>query len=311
MRKLKIGMVTSALPYYPAYVAEERGLFKARGIESEVEIAGATDKVTTSLEKGRTQIAMVTPEGVIGNAARGGPLRLVAGNANRAPLALIGLKCIKKIEELRGKKVGTSSLKEGTAILVQKMMQAHGLQYPGDYEFAIVGPHPQRWERLKEASIDAALQLIPYDYLAEEAGFVNLGQAADYVPHYAFTAIALNLDWARKNRDFAVAALAAMREAVEWAADNINAAAEILGRRSHSSLEHSRRAMHEMFDRQVSPKDLKIDRSAIQVVFESMHEFGLVEKEVALTYDACVDESYLAAGLPGRAATGAALRVSS
>ena len=63
---------------------------------------------------------MVTPEGVIRNAHHGGSLRLVAGNANKAPLSRIGEKGLKKVEDLRGKRIGTTSLKEGTAIMVQK-----------------------------------------------------------------------------------------------------------------------------------------------------------------------------------------------
>jgi ABC-type nitrate/sulfonate/bicarbonate transport system substrate-binding protein len=114
---------------------------------------------------------MVTPEGVVGNSAKGGRLRLVAGNSNRAPLSLIGGKGIERIEDLRGKRVGTTSLKEGTAIMVQKMLAAHGLHYPGDYEFATVGAHPQRWEHLQAGSIEAGLQLVPYNYVAEDAGY--------------------------------------------------------------------------------------------------------------------------------------------
>jgi ABC-type nitrate/sulfonate/bicarbonate transport system substrate-binding protein len=89
-----------------------------------------------ALERGDTQFAMVTPEGVVGNAARGGRLRLVAGNSNRAPLSLIGgkHKGIERIEDLRGKRIGTTSLKEGTAVIVQIMLAAHGLRYPADYK---------------------------------------------------------------------------------------------------------------------------------------------------------------------------------
>jgi ABC-type nitrate/sulfonate/bicarbonate transport system substrate-binding protein len=295
MDHIKFSMVAPAFPYYPVWVAEERRYFDRYGIRSEIEITGATDKVTTSLAEGNAQIGMATPEGIIGNAARGGRLRLIAGNANRAPLSLIGLKSIKEIAGLKGKKVGTSSLKEGTAILVQRMLEAHGLEYPVDYEFAIVGAHPQRWEHLQRGTIDAALQLIPYDYIAEEAGFTNLGAASDYVPDYAFTAIALNLDWGEHNRRVVVRCLKAIREAVQWTAENIDEAAAILRRQAHSNDKHSRRALNEMFDRKVSPLGLKINRKAIEAVFENMHRFDLAGNDVTLSYDLCVDESFLAA----------------
>jgi ABC-type nitrate/sulfonate/bicarbonate transport system substrate-binding protein len=293
MDKVTISMVAPAFPYYPVWVAEERGFFDRYGIRSDIKITGATDKVTTSLLDGSAQIGMVTPEGVIGNAAQAGRLRLIAGNANKAPLSLIGLKSIARIEDLKGKRIGTSSLKEGTAILVQRMLEAHGLHYPGDYEFAIVGAHPQRWDHLQQGTIEAGLQLIPYDYIAEEAGFTNLGKASEYVPDYAFTAIALNLDWGESNRDLAVCSLRAMREAVEWTADNLDEAAAILGRRAHSNDAHSHRALREMFERDLSPLDLTINRTAIETMFKNMHRFGLVAQNVPLSYVACVDESFL------------------
>jgi len=295
MNEIKISMVAPALPYYPVWVAEERGYFERHGISCKIEITGVTDKVTASLADGTAQIGMVTPEGVIGDAARGGRLRLIAGNANKAPLSLIGAKWIKRIEDLKGKRVGTSSLKEGTAILIQRMLAAHGLNYPGDYEFSLVGAHPQRWEHLQKGTIEAGLQLIPYDYVAEEAGFTNLGAASDYVPDYAFTAVALDLGWGECNREAVGRYLRALREAVQWTATNIVEAAAILGRRVHFNDEHSRRGLSEMFDRHVSPMDLSIDRKAIEAVFDNVHRFGLVEKYVALSYDRCVDESFLAA----------------
>jgi ABC-type nitrate/sulfonate/bicarbonate transport system substrate-binding protein len=295
MDKVTISMVAPAFPFYPVWVAEERGFFDRYGITSDIKTTGATDKVTTSLLDGSAQIGMVTPEGVIGDVAQGGRLRLIAGNANKAPLTLIGLKSIARIEDLKGKRIGTSSLKEGTAILVQRMLEAHGLHYPGDYEFAVVGAHPQRWDHLQQGTIEAGLQLIPYDYIAEEAGFANLGKASKYVPDYAFTAIALNLDWGKSNRDLAVRSLRAMREAVQWTAGNLDEAAAILGRRAHSNDAHSHRALREMFERDVSPLDLKINRTAIETVFENMHRFGLVERNVPLSYATCVDESFLMA----------------
>jgi len=133
MDQVTVGMVAPAFVYFPVWVATERGFFNSRGIECAIRIAGTTDGTTTALESGDTQFAMVTPEGVVGNAAKGGRLRLVAGNSNRAPLSLIGGngKRIERIEDLRGKLIGTTSLKEGTAVMVQKMLAAHGLHYPG------------------------------------------------------------------------------------------------------------------------------------------------------------------------------------
>jgi TRAP-type mannitol/chloroaromatic compound transport system substrate-binding protein len=68
---------------------------------------------------------------------------------------------IRTVEDLRGKRIGTSSLKEGTAVMSKAILVAHGLHYPGDYEFALVGAHPQRWAHLQQGTIDGILGSLP------------------------------------------------------------------------------------------------------------------------------------------------------
>jgi ABC-type nitrate/sulfonate/bicarbonate transport system substrate-binding protein len=293
MDEIKISMVAPAIVYFPVLIAQRRGQFTANGIVATTEVTGATDKVTSALKANDCQVAMVTPEGVIADAAQGGRLRLVAGNANKAPLSLIGLKSMNTIEDLRGEKVGTSSLKEGTAILVQKMLAAHKLRYPGDYDFALVGAHPQRWDALQKGAIAAGLQLVPYDYIAEEAGYPNLGAVRDYVPDYAFTAIAVDRQWADANRDIVKRTLSAMRQATEWAVANIDEAAGILAEEWHLDVDHAKRALGDLFDHDVTPRDLHIDPKALDAVFDVMLQARLVPAEVPLSYERAVDESFL------------------
>ena len=50
-----------------------------------------------------------------------------------------------------------------------------------------------------------------------------------------------------------------------------------------------------MIDGQTSPIDLRIDRTAVEVVFGNMHRFGLMELGVTLAHELCVDESLLQA----------------
>ncbi len=293
MDEISMAMVAPAIPCFPIWVAQQKGYFAEAGIEATTLITGTTDKVTSALRDNDCQIAIVTPEGVIADIAGGGTLRLVAGNTSKAPLTLIGLPSIHTIEDLRGRKIGTSSLQEGTAILVQRMLAEHGLHYPGDYQFDLTGAHPQRWEALQAGTIDAGLQLVPYDYMAEEAGFSNLGAARDYVPHYAFTAIAADLNWARPHHDVVRRALSALRTAVTWTRDHIDESVPIVTSESHTDPEHAIRALHDFFNDDVVSVDLSIEPEALDEVISSARQAGLVGDDEALTYEQVVDGSFL------------------
>src|SRR5262249_56183649 len=100
--------------------------------------------------------------GSILDAWSGGVLRLVPGFVNRPPLSMIAQPRYHSMSELRGAKLGTTSLKEGTCHLMEKMMAAHGMHQPADFQFVMAGAHPQRWEALKAGTLDAAIQLGPF-----------------------------------------------------------------------------------------------------------------------------------------------------
>ena len=63
----------------------------------------------------------------------------------------------------------------------------------------MAGAHPQRWEALKAGTLDAAIQLVPFNYIAEESGFPNLGDVDEYVPDFnarkAIAQRALEIAW--------------------------------------------------------------------------------------------------------------------
>lgn len=293
MDQLAIGMVAPAYLFFPIWVGQQKEFFAAEGIETRCIIHGATDKVTEALREGETQIGMVTPEGAIVDAAAGGPLRLIAGNSNRAPLSLIVQKGIERIEDLRGKRIGTSSLKEGTAVMSKAILAAHGLHYPGDYEFALVGAHPQRWAHLQQGTIEAGLQLMPLNYVAEDAGYLNLAETGDYVPHYAFTAIALELNWGRANHDLVRRFLSALLAATAWADEERVAAATILAEATNTGADYALRGMNAMFDDGITPRDLRIEPPALEAVFDAMRSTGLIPPETALSYAKTVTDEFL------------------
>ena len=158
---LRIGGGAGGFNWLPVIAAERQGMFARRKLTIEVKRLGAVDKATAAVKSGDVDIAITPPEGAIRDCVGGGDLRIIAGNVNRLPLSLIANPRIHRFEDLRGARLGTSSMTEGTALYTMEVLRQHGLRYPGDYEFSVVGVHPARWKALQEGSIDAAVQLIP------------------------------------------------------------------------------------------------------------------------------------------------------
>jgi ABC-type nitrate/sulfonate/bicarbonate transport system substrate-binding protein len=290
---VSVGLVAPAYVCAPLWIAQRRGLLERVGIRAAVEICGTTDRATEAARSGAVQFALTAPEGAIVDAMTGGGLRLIAGLTNRPPLSLIAQARYHSIEDLRQARIGTSSLTEGTRHIVEEMLTAHGLVHGRDYEFVLAGAHPQRWEALRRGTIDAALQLIPFDYIAEEAGFANLGAAATYVPEFAFSTVCAQADWAQAHRGVVVRFLAALLDAVDWLYLNVEAAAAIAAAESNTELRHALRACRELTEQHAIPRDLEISQNALARTIESMRASGVMPDHAPRGPASAIDRSYL------------------
>src|SRR6478672_7686037 len=251
--EIEIGIVVPAVIYAPVWLAEQRGFLRDEGLTVRLKNFGSTDGTTTALRDGIVPITIGSPEGSIANALGGGDLRLVSGFVNRPPLSMIAQPRYHSMPDLRGAKLGTTSLKEGTCHLMEKMMAAHGMHQPADFQFVIAGAHPQRWEALQAGTLDAAIQLVPFNYVAEEAGFSNLGDVDEYVPDFLFCAVCTRLSWANAHAKELTGLLRAFRRGTEALYEDPDGAAAIIAGETQGNPDHARRACQDLVAKKAIP----------------------------------------------------------
>ena len=295
MARIRIAAGGIGFNFLPVYVAEREHLFAENGLAVETNLLPSVDKATAAVKDGACDIAITPPEGAIRDAVAGGRLRVIAANVNRLPLSLIAQPRFKRIEDLKGAVLGTSSLTEGTALYTMEVLRQHGLHYPGDYTFNVVGLHPARWKALQEGAIDAAVQLIPLNFIAEDAGFGNLGEVTDYIPEIAFTALIVGRKWAESNRRSVVAFLRSLILATDWMYDPANDAAllALMAEVIHAEGKYGRQSLDYLRSRSVFPRDLSIPRAAFAKTVELMRKAGFPEAEAARA-STVLDDTYRA-----------------
>lgn len=293
--KLTIGGGAARFNWLPVFVAERWGFFAQRNLEIEIKRLGTVDKATAAVKSGELDLAITPPEGAIKDAALGGKLRIIAGNANSLPLTLIARNRFRRIEELKGAKLGTSSMTEGTALYTMEVLRRHGLNYPGDYEFAIVGVHPERWKALQEGTIDAAVQPAPLNFIAVDAGYSNLGEVTNYIPQIAFTSLIVGLDRAQAKRAELSAFLGALREATKFSYDRTNDTSliPVIEQITEATGKYSQRTLDYMRSKEVFPRDLSIPDAAFAKSVELMQKAGLADAKVVANARAALDTSFL------------------
>jgi ABC-type nitrate/sulfonate/bicarbonate transport system substrate-binding protein len=270
---VNVANVSRTLFSLPFWVAQQRGFLKAEGLETTSSILDNAEKINAALRSGAMQIAMGTPEAVIIEAYKGGSLRLIAGNTGKLPHFIIARPHIKTLADLRGANFGILSEKEGSTYVVQDIAKAIGLT-PADYKMTVVGGAPTRWKLLQAGKIDVGLQPFPLSYIAEDAGFTNLGSVIPFVPEWQFTTINADLAWATKNRDVVVRFLRAVQRGRDFMRSNPQETAEIAAQELQTTVALASRAMGDADKLAILDPNLGLTDPGLRKVFATLQLAG-------------------------------------
>jgi ABC-type nitrate/sulfonate/bicarbonate transport system substrate-binding protein len=209
--------------------------------------------------------------------------------------SLIARAPFRRVGDLRGGTIGIFNFKEGTFFHVKAMLAAHGLHYPADYKVKETGGVPPRHKALLAGEIDAGLQSVPWNYVAEEAGMNNLGEASEYVPDWQFVCINANSRWAVANRERLVRFLRAMRRGTQWLYANRAAASAIAARELPAPLAHAERAWDFFTGTDALTRDSSVNAKGLAAVIATLKETGHLPREAPADLSFYIDDSYLAA----------------
>jgi NitT/TauT family transport system substrate-binding protein len=199
------------------YVGFDQGFFKKHDVDLDIIFAPSAPGILQQLTAGSLDIVATT-----GTAE---PIHAVDKGANNiaiariiglnSPYALEAKSSIDSIRDLKGKTIVLGGLVDITAIYWNRMATANGLK-KGDVDITVVGATAGRFAALKSGTVDATMVLPPFNFLAEAAGFKNIGLVIDYVKDYPFTGLEVSKPWASGHMDLAKRLLAALDDSATW-----------------------------------------------------------------------------------------------
>jgi len=153
-------------------VAKEKGYYREEGLAVELIVMPAA-VATQALLGGNVEFATVGGAG-LPPILRGAPLRFLFTTFNRPMYWLYARPDIRSLEDLKGKKVGVSSIGSGPDSLLRDLLKRHGLEGSRGVTVMAVGAGTARFYALQSGSVDAAMLSIPGNFMAREAGFREL-----------------------------------------------------------------------------------------------------------------------------------------
>ena len=173
---VRIGIVSRSTLDMPFFVARERGFFREEGLGVEI-IQMKAIQTVQALLGGSIDFGTATGTAVSA-AVNGADVRVVLALTDKPSFDMVAVPAIKSVQQLRGKKFGTSAVGSLTEILARQILIAN--QVPLDQvTFLPLGTSDVTYVALKAGVIDATMVQIPQNFLAQDEGFRKLASGAD------------------------------------------------------------------------------------------------------------------------------------
>ena len=292
-QSLKVGMTSKTLFYLPFYAAQKKGFYAAENLKVELILIGRSDVQLQALIAGEIQFATLNADGVILVNERGGNLKVIAGVDNAAPYILVGGKAFKKIDDLKGARLGVSGLRGGGTSILLDYLKSKGLHYPRDYSFTVIsGGTAARLTALESGAVAAAILGIPYSDIAIDQGFYRLGDTMEVIPTYQFNGITVNPAWAEKNRATIVKFLKAHIRTLRWIHEQPDQATELFISEMGVKQPYARRGIDYFTKNKIFPIDGSVTLEGLKVNIEVQARDGVL-KEPLPSPERYVDQSYV------------------
>ena len=170
-----IPVVTPAVSTF--VIARDKGYYREEGLDVElVQMPSAVG--TQALIAGNVKFSTLGGASVPA-VLRGAPLKFLFSTFYKPMFWLYSKPEIKTVAELKGKKIGVSSLGSGPDSIVRDILKKHGLDGGRDAVILPVGSGTARFFALQAGTVDAAMLSIPANFMAQDAGYRELVSLVD------------------------------------------------------------------------------------------------------------------------------------
>jgi ABC-type nitrate/sulfonate/bicarbonate transport system substrate-binding protein len=173
---VRIAYVSRSMLDMPFIIARDRGFFREEGLDPELVFMKAIQTVQAMLAGG---VDFGTATGTaISAAVNGADVGVIFALSDKPSFDMVALPAITSVQQLRGKKIGTSAVGSLTEILARQILIANKIP-PETVTFLPLGTSDITYIALKAGTIDATMVQIPQNFLAVDEGFRKLASGAD------------------------------------------------------------------------------------------------------------------------------------
>ena len=172
------------------WIAAETGIFRKYNLEFPLVYIGTSPLATAAMLGGEAQLLIDGGVGLVRTVVAGNnDLVFIAGIKNHLTQSILAKPEVKRLEDLRGKKVGVTRIGATTHYFAIQAFKRRGMEAGRDYSMVQTGGAPEMLAALVSGAIDAGTMSAPWDARAISQGY---GYVV-YGPDLAIPQVAVSL----------------------------------------------------------------------------------------------------------------------
>jgi ABC-type nitrate/sulfonate/bicarbonate transport system substrate-binding protein len=183
LKKINVGVPSVSVANIIIYVTKEARLYDKYGLDAQVIAINGSGIASKALIGGNLDIVPVATPTVIAANLAGSDMAILAHTMPGVVHALMVKPEIKRVEDLKGKKIAVSSLGSLTDFLVRAIAKKKGLNPDRDLTLIQTGSDSERIVALKAGAVDGAAMSHPGYGRAKKMGFSMLWDSSKEIDY--------------------------------------------------------------------------------------------------------------------------------
>jgi len=219
LKKIYWGVSTLSPTLWIPWIAKEAKLFEKNGLDVEAVLLNGSGRTSQALLSGSLFAASVALPQVMLADLTGADLVNVAHGIGVQASRLMVRPEIRKVDDLKGKRIGISSLGSAGDLLFGYVLRKYGIDTTRDVIWLAVGNTAERLQALLMGSVDAADMTYPADAEAERKGFRPLLDARKEIV-YPTASVVTRRKTIKEERDTVMRFVRSFVEAIAYLKQN-------------------------------------------------------------------------------------------
>jgi ABC-type nitrate/sulfonate/bicarbonate transport system substrate-binding protein len=254
------------------WIPYEAGLFRKHGLDVELLYVAGGGRAGQVVQSGEVPIGVFTGGAVINADLAGGDLVVIASSMNVMTFAVVARPEIKRVEDLKGKKIGVSRFGSATDFGLRYAEQKWPVRRQRDFAVIQVGGVTDVYNALRAGALDAAVINAELAILARREGFRELADIAKMGIHFPTSSIITTRSFIKRNDNTVRKFIRAYVEGVHFGKTQRAATIKIMQKYLRSSDASMFDELYEMYILRNIPRVPRPSPESLRTVLDQMAE---------------------------------------